>query len=210
MVKRGTRGLMVASVVLALYPLGAGAAAWRWLSAPLPLASTTVEVEIEPGTLPRAVAQAWVAGGVEVDARWLYAWFRVSGQASAIRAGNYELGSGMSARDLLRMMVRGDERLSTVRFVEGWTFEQVRAQLAQATGLKHTTASMSGDDIMAALDEPSRIRRRPFFPDTYSYGKGSDDLAVPPARPTAPCSSICKPPGRSASPTALCKHRNRR
>ena len=37
-------------------------------------------------------------------------------------------------------MVRGDETLAVVRFTEGWTFRQMRAELAKAEALKPTTA----------------------------------------------------------------------
>ena len=61
---------------LVLLACAAGAAAW-WLSQPLTLSNPTVELEIEPGTATRAVAQTAVAAGVQTDARLLSAWFRL-------------------------------------------------------------------------------------------------------------------------------------
>jgi UPF0755 protein len=155
-------------------------AAWvtRQLTQPLPLAAPSIELSIEPGTTPRAIARNWVDAGVQVEPWMLYQWFRWSGRSSAIRAGNYELTQGMSARDLLRMMVRGDERLSTVRLIEGWTFKQFRAELAQAAGLKGTISSLSDAEVMAALGEPGALPEGQFFPDTYTFSKGSTDVAV--------------------------------
>lgn len=176
--KQQSRGLRTAVIVLLLILLNAGIVIWRWVTQPLPLAGPSVTVLIETGTLPRAIAQRWVASGVQTDPRLLYAWFRFSGQASAIRAGSYELTSGMSAYDLLDMMVRGDVQMNSVRFVEGWTFTQLRAHLAQAPRLQHTTANMSEAEIMAALGQAGTAAEGQFFPDTYSYNAGSDDLAV--------------------------------
>ncbi|RYF63856.1 MAG: aminodeoxychorismate lyase, partial [Comamonadaceae bacterium] len=75
--------------------LAAGATAAWWLHAPMPVgpragvtANEPLELAIEPGTTPRGVAQAVAAAGVAIDARVLYAWFRVSGQDRAIKAGN--------------------------------------------------------------------------------------------------------------------------
>lgn len=163
---------LIAAALLAI------SAVWWQLSRPLPLATPSIELSIEPGTSPRAIARDWVDAGVQVPAWALYQWFRWSGQSSQIRAGNYELNAGASARDLLRMMVRGDERLGTVRLIEGWTFRQVRQALAQSPDLKHTTAQMSNTEIMAALGEPQLPPEGQFFPDTYTFGKGSSDLAV--------------------------------
>ncbi len=82
----------VLKTLLALLVLAGAAAAaglW-WINAPLPIAGTTaVDLAIEPGTAPRAVAQAVADAGVAVPPDALYAWFRLSGQARQIRAGNY-------------------------------------------------------------------------------------------------------------------------
>lgn len=154
--------------------------AWFWwqVSRPLPLAASSIELSIEPGTTPRVIARDWVDAGVRMSPRLLYEWFRWSGRAPAIRAGNYELTAGMSARDLLRMMVRGDERLSTVRLIEGWTFRQCRAELSRTAGLKNTLADLTDQQVMAALGAPGQSPEGRFFPDTYTFSKGSADLAV--------------------------------
>jgi UPF0755 protein len=156
----------------------AGAGVYAWLHRPLALASETVEVSIEPGTAPREIARQWVDAGVQASPLLLYEWFRWSGEARRIRAGSYEIGRGTTPVALLRKMVRGDETLATVRFNEGWTFRQVRAELARAEALKPTTASMTDAEIMRALGAPGVSPEGRFHPDTYAYSKGSADLAV--------------------------------
>ena len=79
-----------------------------WLNTAMPLATPRVELSIEPGTSPREVAQAWVKSGVQAPTWALYQWFRLSGQAKRIRAGSYELESGITPRGLLAKMVQGD------------------------------------------------------------------------------------------------------
>ncbi|MGN1055192.1 MAG: endolytic transglycosylase MltG [Comamonas sp.] len=177
MTKPVRRLLLVLLFLLAVAVAVAGAAAW-WLGQPLRMPAASVELEIEPGTSPRAVAQAVVSAGVDTDARLLYAWFRVSGQDRQIRAGNYELTAGTTPRTLLQKLVRGEESLRAITFVEGWTFRQMRAQIAKDEFLKHDTASMSDAEIMAALGKPGVAAEGRFFPDTYTYAKGSSELAV--------------------------------
>ena len=155
----------------------AAASAW-WVNQPLELAADTVELSVEPGTPPRDIAQAWVLGGVQASPTLLYEWFRWSGQARKIRAGSYEIGRGTTPAMLLNRMVRGDESLATVKLLEGWTFHQFRAELAKAEALKPATAAMSDADIMAALGDAGMAPEGRFYPDTYAYSKGSDDLAV--------------------------------
>ena len=168
-------------VVLAALLLVAAAAAlavsW-WLDRPLPLSRPVVEVSVEPGTPPRAVAQAWVDAGVAVPARWLYEWFRWSGDARRIRAGSYEVHTGATPRTLLAKMVRGDEVLEEVRLIEGWTFRQFREALAAAPHLRPTMTGMTDAQVMAALGSHGRPAEGWFFPDTYRYSRGVSDLTV--------------------------------
>ncbi|AWI53601.1 endolytic transglycosylase MltG [Aquabacterium olei] len=176
---RQAGGLLRSLVItLAVVASALAAAAGWWLNRPLPLSGPALELSIEAGSTPRDIAQAWVAAGVETSPWLLYQWFRLSGQARQMRAGGYELTAGATPRDLLRMMVRGDERLAAVKLIEGWTFRRFRAELAQAEGLQATTAGMTDEAVMAALGLPGVAAEGRFFPDTYAYAKGSVDLAV--------------------------------
>ena len=154
------------------------AAVWWWLNQPLPLAGASAELSIESGTTPREIAQAWVNAGVQSSPTLLYAWFRASGQARRIRAGSYEIDAGTSPRRLLEKMVQGVETLEQVRFIEGWTLRQLRAELARAPALKPATATLSDAELMAALGVPGQAAEGRFFPDTYVYSRGVSDLTV--------------------------------
>lgn len=142
------------------------------------MAGPSLELEIEPGTSPRGVAQAVVKAGVQTDERLLYYWFRLSQQDRQIRAGNYEITAGTTPRSLLQKLVRGEESLRAITFVEGWTFRQMRAHIAKDEFLKHDTAAMTEAEIMAALGKPGLAAEGRFFPDTYTFAKGSSELAV--------------------------------
>lgn len=138
----------------------------------------TTELEIEPGTTPRGVAREVVQSGIDTDARLLYAWFRLSGQDRKIKAGNYEIPAGTTPYELLQKLARGEESLRAITFVEGWTFRQMRAAMAKDEFLKQDTAALSEADIMTALGKPGVAAEGRFFPDTYTYAKGSSGLAV--------------------------------
>ena len=165
-------------LLAALLATGTGGWALWWVHQPLRLAGPTVELSIEPGTLPRAVAQAVADAGVDVDAQLLYAWFRLSGQDRAIKAGSYELERGITPRRLLSKLARGEETLRAVTLVEGWTFRQVRAALQKAEVLKPDTRDLADDAVMALLGRPGVRPEGRFFPDTYTYSRGSSDVAV--------------------------------
>jgi UPF0755 protein len=155
----------------------AAVAGW-WLYQPLTLAGPTLDLSIDPGTSPRGVAQAAVDAGVQTQPAFLFAWFRVSGNARQIKAGSYEITSGTTPMGLLSKLVRGDEAMRAVTLVEGWNFRQVRAALSRADQLKPDSAALGDDAVMAALARPGVAPEGRFYPDTYTYSKGSSDLAV--------------------------------
>jgi len=167
---------LLALIVLVGIALG-GAAYW-WLHQPLDLGPEPLELAIEPGTTPRGVARDVVAAGVKTDARLLYAWFRVSGQDRAIKAGNYEIPPGTTPISLLQKLARGEEALRALTLVEGWNWRQVRQALAKEEQLKRDSATLSDEALMAQLGRPGVAPEGRFFPDTYTYAKGSSDIAL--------------------------------
>ncbi len=169
------RRLISFLLVLALV-LG-GLAFW-WVNQPLNLAAPTLDLSIEPGTTPRTVAQDTVASGVNTSPALLYWWFRLSGKARLIKAGSYELETGLTPRTLLNKLTLGEEALRSVTLVEGWTFNQVRAALSKAEHLTQDTQGLEANLIMKKLGQPARHPEGRFYPDTYTYAKGSSDLKV--------------------------------
>ena len=177
--RRVITSLFIMLFAAALLLFGAGL--W-WLNEPMPLrlqpGSAVVDLEVEPGTTANGVAEVVVQSGADVPVLLLQAWFRFSGQARLIKAGSYELVPGTSPHKLLSMLVRGEETLKSVTLVEGWTFTQVRSALQKAEQLAPDTLVLSPEIIMQKLDRPGMHPEGRFFPDTYTYAKGSSDLAV--------------------------------
>jgi UPF0755 protein len=179
----GVRAWLLRAAVALLLTLAFAAAAlafiaYRWIDGPLVLRSASVELSIEPGTTPREVAQAWVDAGVQTSPRWLYTWFRWSGQSRKIRAGSYEIEAGATPRRLLEKLVQGDEAMEALRVIEGWNWRQLRAAMARAPRLKPASAGMDEAQLMAALGAPGVAPEGRFFPDTYLYSRGVSDLTV--------------------------------
>jgi UPF0755 protein len=173
-------GLLALLLAMLLVAAAAAFWAWRWVDEPLALAGNTrVELSIEPGQNPREVAEAWVQAGVRASPRWLYEWFRFSGDARRIRAGSYEVEPGVTPRMLLAKLVEGRETLLTVRLLEGWTLRELRAALAAAEHLRPATVGLDEATLMAAVGAPAGQRAEGrFFPDTYAYSRGVSDLTV--------------------------------
>jgi UPF0755 protein len=167
---------LVAVVLVAALALGY--AGYAWLTEPLQLASDSVDLSVEPGSSPREVALQVLQAGVAVNPTVMYWWFRLSGQARKIKAGSYELERGSNPLNILNKLVRGEEALRSVTLVEGWNLRQVREALKKADQLKPLTAGMLAEELMQQVGKPGIAAEGRFFPDTYTYAKGSTDLAV--------------------------------
>ncbi|HXD39940.1 MAG TPA: endolytic transglycosylase MltG [Ramlibacter sp.] len=172
------RFLLTVFLLASLAALAAGGWALWWVYQPLRLPAPTVDLSIEPGTLPRGVAQAVQDAGVDVNPELLYLWFRFSGQDRLIKAGSYELEAGITPHRLLAKLARGEETLRAVTLVEGWNFRQVRAALGSEDVLKPDSRGLADEALMDLLGRPGQHPEGRFFPDTYTYAKGSSDVAV--------------------------------
>ena len=172
------KGLMKLLLSVMLLALSLAAMGFWWLNQPMDTRQSTLDLSIEPGTSPKSIAQAVVDAGAQTSPTLLYAWFRLSGQARQMRAGSYEMAPGTTPVRLLNMLVRGEESLRTVTIVEGWNWRQVRQALAKAESLKPDSRALADDALMAQLGRPGVAPEGRFYPDTYSYAKGSSDLAV--------------------------------
>ena len=169
------RFLLSLIFVVALASVGVG---YDWLNRPLEMPVSGVDLSIEPGSNAKDIAASVVQAGVRVQPVLLYGWFRLSGQSRQIKAGSYELDARTTPRSLLNKLVQGDEALRSVTLVEGWTFKQFLQALSKAQALQDDAALLSTEALMERLGKPGLRPEGRFFPDTYTYAKGSSDIAV--------------------------------
>ena len=173
--KAGLRWIVVLLVILGV---AAGGAAW-WLNQPLDFEGNRLKTTVPQGATARDIAKGWVDSGMKTSPWLLAQWFRWSGESRNIRAGVYTIKPGTTPLTLLERMLKGPESTASLRFTEGWTFRQLRAQLAKAEDLSLTTATMSDRELMIAVGAPAgQHPEGRFFPDTYVYQRGSTDLAL--------------------------------
>lgn len=173
--KRTLLRLLALSLVLAML-----AAAWVWhaLYRERPFSASTIAYDVKTGSSLRTVARELAALGV-LRSPWLFELAgRLRGDAPHIKAGNYELQSPASALQLLAKLTRGDATQSVVRFVEGWTFAQVRQALDAHEALKHDTLGLQPEAIGRELGVADGSIEGWVFPDSYFFARGSSDLAI--------------------------------
>ncbi|MFZ2854434.1 MAG: endolytic transglycosylase MltG [Rhodocyclaceae bacterium] len=167
------RNLVLLGVLVAI-ALG-GTFAWLVMS-PVALKSPTVEFQIVPGSGLRSAARQISEAGVPVHP-WLFtALGKLLRTETAIKAGNYEIGSGITPLLLMEKLTRGDVTQTEVVFIEGWTFRQMRDRLDAHPELRHDSKALSEAEILQRIGASELRAEGLFFPDTYLLAKRSSDL----------------------------------
>ncbi|MGD8370590.1 MAG: endolytic transglycosylase MltG [Syntrophobacterales bacterium] len=141
-----------------------------------PASSDPVEVivEVPMGTsLPALTVMLEEKGVVRnaVKFRWLA---RLKGAANQIKAGEYQLSTGLRPMELLDKLVRGEIILRQITFPEGYTIRQM-AQLLAAQDLANADlfiAAATDADFVHQLGIQASSLEGYLFPDTYRFARG--------------------------------------
>lgn len=153
---------------------------------PAAAAQTTLSVSIPYGSSPRSIARLLRQSGVNMPEELLYRWLahqpevaRISKRSDngVLHAGYYEYTPAHSLQDITRMML--DARHPTTRFtiIEGWTFRQIQAALAQQQDIRQTLSGKTPEQVLQALKIKPPYEGR-FAPLTYTVSKHSSDAEL--------------------------------
>jgi UPF0755 protein len=172
------RKLIVTGVIVSVAAVGG----FQWWSGkPITAAdSPVIPFAIAQGSGVSGAAQQMAGAGVPVNGFLFGVLARVTGKASQIKAGSYELKPETTPRRLLTQLVRGEFAQESLTIIEGWTFRQMRQAVDAAQNLKHETAKLSDKELLAKVagDAKYTAPEGLFFPDTYLFAKNSSDLQI--------------------------------
>ncbi|HEY0878690.1 MAG TPA: endolytic transglycosylase MltG [Zeimonas sp.] len=171
-----------AGLALFLLSIGVAAAlAWGWHRfrvEPVEFRESPMRFTVPAGANVRGIAQALRAQGVDVGPTELWLWYKLRRHDGKLKAGTYELAAPMTIDALLEKFVRGDVLMMSIRFIEGWTFRQMREAIDANPDLGHDTRGL---DDAALLRRIGATETRPeglFFPDTYRFTPGASDIEI--------------------------------
>ncbi len=134
--------------------------------------------DLKSGSSLRTVARDLSAAGLIGEPLLFELIGRLHGNAPHIKAGNYEFESPTTPLKVLQKITRGDATQMSIRFIDGWTFKQMRAALDAHEAIKHDTQGMSSDAIARKLGIPDAQPEGWFFPESYHFSRGASDLAI--------------------------------
>ncbi len=126
----------------------------------------------------KQVARQVGDAGIAVQPFALVMLARVTRKANWIKAGSYEVETGLTPLALLAKLTRGDVTQAELALIEGWNFRQFRAALDRHPDLRHDTVDLSDIEILQRLGVDASHPEGLFYPDTYLFARRSSDLDV--------------------------------
>ena len=165
-------------LLLAAALVGVAGVAWTWYRTPLTLPATPYDFEVRSGATLSAVARALGDAGVLPHPLALVALARYRGVDRAMKAGSYEIDTGITLPGLLAKLTQGDVTQSAVTIVEGATFADMKRTLRETPDIASTVLDLPDAELLAKLGLDETSGEGLFFPDTYFFAKGSADVAV--------------------------------
>jgi len=164
-------------VTVAATLLGAGWMAY-YAYTPLKVPSLPAEFTLKHGSSLKSVSRQLTEAGL-LQQPWSFTLLvRALGKAGEIKAGNYQLEQSITPLQLFYKISRGDSSQSEITFIEGWSFKQLRAALDQHTGVRHDTAGLSEQEVIARIGINAAVAEGLLFPDTYYFSSGMSDISL--------------------------------
>ncbi|MFI4889642.1 MAG: endolytic transglycosylase MltG [Steroidobacterales bacterium] len=167
--------LVVAVLVVA-------AAAWlvwqgfRSLDEPLTVASV-VRFKVMPGTnFSRVAADLHTQGILPGPRAWVW-YARSEGYAAAIKAGEYAVMPGMTPRELLGKMLRGEVVFYSFTIIDGWRVRDLLDALRRNPDLVKTLPDRPAD-LMQRLGYTAGDPEGQFLAETYRFESGATDIEI--------------------------------
>ena len=187
MTKRRTFGLLM--VLVGLLAGGAGAFVWlkNWWHGPLSVAEPSVLTIASGDSMADVVTELADRGWVRRP-RLLSQALRLRGDARRLQAGEYAVLPGQTLAQLATDLRLGRVLSHSFRIQEGWRLADLLAALAADERLTASLPDARAETLLAELDLPAdkAAAVRPdgahgegwFFPDTYRFRRGDDDVSL--------------------------------
>jgi UPF0755 protein len=173
--------LKVGLVLMIILGIGAGTLYLdyqRWLDTPVHDGGESHYLDVPAGTSFRALLAQLEREGLVERGRYFEFLARYRGEAGRIRAGEYALEPGITPLGLLEKLVRGRVIQHRFTLIEGWTFSQLRSALKADPRIVNTIPELDDEEVMGQLGRPDTFPEGWFYPETYTFTRGTTDLDI--------------------------------
>ena len=144
----------------------------------LNLAPQAQEINIKPKSGLKNISNQLVEQEV-LSSPWPFIMLvKILGKEPYLQAGDYTLNKNITPYQLLLSLNHGKATQGSITFIEGKTFKQMRAKLAKNDAVKSTIQDLSDAKVMALVGKGERHAEGLFFPDTFYFDRGTQDVVL--------------------------------
>jgi len=131
-------------------------------------------IEIARGSTPDEIINRLSNLGIIRRGWLLRIYIRLTSAGSDLKAGEYRFSSPISPFQVIKKLQDGEQRLSRLTIVEGWTRWDIAALLTRIPELKlrdadEALALMNDTSLIKDIDPDAKNLEGYLFPDTYSF-----------------------------------------
>ena len=175
---RGSLFMLTALVVVSALAIGwFGYSVQRAMDHPLDLSPDPQYHVIPSGASFNEVVRALSDRGILTEPLFVLWYARWNGLAGGIKAGEYEIRSGITPRELLDVFISARVVQHALTLVEGWSFDEMVDAVHASEHLEHSLQGLDAEAIMSRLGVAGIHPEGRFFADTYHFPRGTSDVA---------------------------------
>lgn len=131
-------------------------------------------IEISRGSTPDEIINRLNTLGIIRRGWLLRLYIRFTGAGASLKAGEYRFPSPISSVEVIKKLQEGEQRLSRLTIIEGWTRWDIAAQMARIPELKlhdmdEALALMDDTTLIKDIDPDAKNLEGYLFPDTYNF-----------------------------------------
>lgn len=164
---------------------GAATAYWGYkdLHTPVNHSKSGLYIDVPRGSTPAAVVRKLAIEGV-ITHQWpLVVYMKLTGAGSRLKAGEYDFPSPITPLSVLHKLQQGEQRLTRLTIIEGWTRWDIANAMTRVPELELTDP----DEALALMNDVSQIKSLDpqatnlegyLYPDTYEFPPGTKPKAV--------------------------------
>lgn len=135
--------------------------------------------EVLPGATMKSVAHDLYQQNIIRHPHYFQLLVYLKGNKHELKAGEYLFPKGTTANSLLKQITTGSGLYyHEFAIIPGWSFGQLRQALAHEDNLKHDSGTLSDADLMKYMGRADLKPEGQFYPDTYYFLKGSNELVL--------------------------------
>lgn len=167
---------------------GGGFAFWIYRSVNEPHAHAKANqfIQIPKGSTPNEVIEKLAAEGVLANGFQTQVYLRALGDASKIKAGEYQFASPITPVQVLKELEKGEERTVRLTIPEGFTRFDIAKRIAEKFPLpsgetadeKAVLAMMDDTSLIKDIDAQAKNLEGYMFPSTYSFPRETQPKQV--------------------------------